>query len=346
MKIQIGIFGYINRCVVILALLLLNFYMSQRVNGQVAPQKEDDSIKLGTTLVQVPVVVSGISQRYITDLKVTDFSVYEDGVKQDISFFGSIEEPFSAALLLDSSGSTQAQLAVIKQAALSFVESLRPQDRVMIIAFNDSVEVLCDLTGDRERMRKAIDSIRPGEYTQVYEAVYTAVWEKFQTVEGRKALILFSDGIDTASSEISEEDTLDALVESEDIIVYPIRFSTRADVERKLESRKNSVQQGNVGVSATKPVDYLLELDRTYRQADEYLYEMAKLSGGVVERVDTITDLKSAFSRIADELRQQYVLGYYPANRDGEDRVRKIDIKVHRQGVKVRFRPGYRNFNQ
>jgi Ca-activated chloride channel family protein len=343
MKFKRENLGSKSKHLLLFTLLFAGSFACHQVSGQVVSQKEDDAIRLGTTLVQVPVVVSGLDRRYITDLKATDFSIYEDGVKQEIGFFGSVQEPFSAALLLDSSGSTQAQLAVIKQAATAFVDSLRPQDRVMIIVFNDSVEVLCELTNDKEVMRKAIDNIKAGEYTQVYEAVYTAVWEKFQTVTGRKALILFSDGIDTASSEITEEDTLDALVESEDVIVYPIRFSTRADVERKLESRRNFPQQGNVGVSATKPADYLLELDRTYRQADEYLYELAKLSGGVVERVDMINDLRSAFSRIADELRQQYILGYYPADKDKENRVRKIDIKVHRQAVKVRFRPGYRS---
>jgi Ca-activated chloride channel family protein len=316
------------------------------VVGQGGLQKEDDSIKLRTTLVQVPVVVSDYGGRYITDLKEKDFSVYEDGVKQDISLFGSIEEPFSVALLLDSSGSTQNQLGVIKQAAHDFMESLRPQDRVLIIVFNDSVEVLCELTSDRELMKRAVGSIRPGEYTQVYEAVYTAVWEKLQDVAGRKALILFTDGIDTASSEINDEDTFDAVVESEDVIIYPIRFSTRADVERKLESKRNSEPAGNGGISMVKSSDYLLELDRTYRQADEYLYELAKLSGGVVERADRIADLKLAFSRIADELRHQYVIGYYPANRDKDNRLRRIDIKVNRPGVKVRSRPGYKTSDQ
>lgn len=332
--------------VVILGLWLYSFTLNNYIYGQEIAQKQDDPIKLGTTLVQVPVVISDPGGRYITDLSKKDFSIFEDGIRQEISFFGSIEEPFNAVLLLDSSGSTQAQIAMIKQAAYAFIESLRPQDHVMIIVFNDTVEVLCDLTNDRGILRNAIENVRTGEFTQVYEAVYTAVWEKLGDIPGRKALILFTDGIDTASSEISEEDTLDAVIESEDIIIYPIRFSTRADVERKLESRRNSIQKERIGVLDTKLSGYLLELDRAYRQADEYLYELAKLSGGVVERVDKITDLRLAFNKIADQLRHQYVLGYYPINRDRENRIRKIDIKVNRSGVKIRFRPGYKNFDQ
>lgn len=317
-------------------LLLWSFLLpcfGQAVCGQKVHEQQDDLIKLGTTLVEVPVVVSDFGGRYIADLGESEFTVYEDGIKQQISYFGSIEEPFTVALLLDSSGSTQAQLTVIKQAAQAFVDNMRPQDRVLIIVFNDSVEIVCELTSDKSLMRKAIEKIRPGEFTQVYEAVYTAVWEKLQDVEGRKALILFTDGIDTASSEISEEDTFDALIESEDVIVYPIRFSTRGDVEAKLGTKRVSN-------------NYILELDRAYRRADEYIYELAKLSGGVITRADRITDLKSAFGRIAEELRHQYVIGYYPTNREKSSVMHKIDIRVNRPGIKVRFRPGYKNPDQ
>ncbi|MFP5260306.1 MAG: VWA domain-containing protein [Blastocatellia bacterium] len=303
-------------------------------------------IKLGTTLVQVPVVVSDFGGRYITDLGERDFAVYEDGIKQQISYFGSIEEPFTVALLLDSSGSTQSQLNVIKQAAQAFIDNLRPQDQGLIIVFNDSVEVVCELTGNKSLMSKAIEKIRPGEFTQVYEAVYTAVWERLKDIDGRKAIVLFTDGIDTASSEINDEDTFDAVVESEDVIIYPVRFSTRGDVEAKLRNRSVSNLSGVGGNGGGNLTNHILELDRAYRRADEYLYELANLSGGVVERADKITDLKSAFGRIAEELRHQYVVGYYPANREKTNLMHKIDVKVNRPDVKVRFRPGYKNSDQ
>jgi VWFA-related protein len=295
--------------------------------------------------VQVPVIVSDRGGRYITDLKVSDFALYEDGVKQEISFFGSVDEPFSAALLIDSSGSTQAQLMLIKQAAIAFIESLRPQDRVLVMEFNDSVDILCEITNDMGIMRRAIESIKPGEFTQVYEAVYTGVWERLNDVQGRKALIIFTDGIDTASTEISQDDTLDAVVESEDVIVYPIRFSTRLDVERKMLDRMRLSGKENTEISNTKSMDSLQELDRLYRKADEYLYELAEVSGGKVERADRISDLQAAFKRIANELRHQYLLGYYPVNQKKDDGLRKIDIKVSRTEVRVRARPGYRSSN-
>ena len=209
---------------------VLCVFSTAMVGSQQNPATRDDPpLKLETTLVQVPVIVSGSGGRYISDLKKGDFTIFEDGVRQEIEFFGSVEEPFNVALLLDSSGSTLTQLEYIKTSALAFIDNLRDHDRVMVISFDDSVHVHCDLTSDRARLRRAVEAIKPGEYTQVYEAVYTAVWERLQDVEGRKAVILFTDGIDNASSEISPDDTLDAVVESEDVLIYPIRYNTRAE---------------------------------------------------------------------------------------------------------------------
>lgn len=328
-------FGLTSCASILLLTMLMLPVIAQEQSGQ-RPVNQDEPIKLHTTLVQVPVIVSERGGRYVSDLAREDFTIAEDGVKQNVDYFGSVEEPFSVALLLDSSGSTEAALDQIKAAALAFISNLRPRDRVMVVSFNDSVEVLSELTSDTGRLTEAIRSIKSGQFTQVYEAVYTAVWERLHDVQGRKAVIVFTDGIDTASSEISLEDTLDAVVESEDIIVYPIRYATREDVERKMEAR----------LRATSKYDKLEEskrdLDQAYRSADEYLQQLAEMSGGIVERADRLGDLKSALGRIAEELRHQYLLGYYPTNRQKDDRTRKITVRVSRPGVIVRARPAYR----
>ncbi len=316
----------------------------QQERGQKPIPRDDEPIKLNTTLVQVPVVVSERGGRYVSDLDREEFTVSEDGVKQNIEVFGSVEEPFSVALLLDSSGSTLTTLDQIKSAAMAFLGHLRPHDKVMVVSFNDSVEVLCELTNDTARLEAAVQAIRAGEFTQVYEAVYTAVWERLRDVPGRKAVIVFSDGIDTASSEISLEDTLDAVIEGEDIIVYPIRYATREDVERKMEARIRAAGLNSNG-SATMDVKLeqsRRELDRAYRGADEYLQQLADMSGGIVERADKLGDLRAALGRIAEELRHQYLLGYYPTNRHKDDKARKITVRVTREGVLVRARPAYR----
>ena len=327
---------------IVFALLVLPITAQQERTQKPVPQDEEP-IKLHTTLVQVPVVVSEHGGRYVSDLTRDEFAVFEDGVKQNIELFGSVEEPFSVALLLDSSGSTESALDLIKSAAIAFLNNLRPHDRVMVVSFNDSVEVLSELTNDTAKLGAAVRSIKAGEFTQVYEAVYTAVWERLRDIPGRKAVILFSDGIDTASSEISLEDTLDAVIESEDIIVYPIRYATREDVERKLEARvRASLNSSASGAVATKVEESRRELDHAYRGADEYLQQLADMSGGIVERADKLGDLKSALGRIAEELRHQYLISYYPTNKQKDDKPRKITVRVTRQNVTVRARPAYR----
>ncbi|HSB08245.1 MAG TPA: VWA domain-containing protein [Blastocatellia bacterium] len=332
-------------CIVVAAALVLPGLSAnaQQERAQKPAPQDDAPIKLRTTLVQVPVVVSAPGGRYVSDLTQQEFTIFEDGVKQNIELFGSVEEPFSVALLLDSSGSTGAALEQIKAAAMAFISNLRSHDRAMIASFNDSVELLSELTNDPARLAAAVDSIKPGEFTQVYEAVYTAVWEKLRDVPGRKAVIVFTDGIDTASSEITEEDTLDAVIESEDIIVYPIRYATREDVERRLESRIRSQSKTGEAAAVNQKLEQSRnELDRSYRRADEYLQQLADMSGGIVERADKLGDLKAALGRIAEELRHQYLLAYYPSNRQKDDRTRKITVRVSRPGVVVRARPAYR----
>jgi VWFA-related protein len=325
---------------VVFVLLVLPI-RAQQERSKPATQ-DDEGIKLRTTLVQVPVVVSERGGRYVSNLSRDEFNVFEDGVKQNIEVFGSVEEPFSVALLLDTSGSTSAALEQIKSAAMAFIGNLRPHDRVMVISFDDSVQVLSQLTNDIARLTAAVQSIKSGEFTQVYEAVYTAVWERLHEIPGRKAVIVFTDGFDTASSEISEEDTLDAVIESEDIIVYPIRYATREDAERKMVARLRAASKSDGAEVNTKVEQGRRELDREYRAADEYLQQLADMSGGIVERADKLGDLKSALGKIAEELRHQYLLGYYPSNRQKDDRARKITVRVSRAGVTVRARPAYR----
>ncbi len=205
-------------------------------------------------------MVSERGGRYVSDMTRDEFSIFEDGVKQNIDVFGSVEEPFSVALLLDSSGSTQATLDQIKSAAMAFLGNLRPHDRVMVVSFNDSVEVLSELTNDTARLGAAVQSIKPGEYTQVYEAVYTAVWEKLRDIPGRKAVIVFSDGIDTASSEISLEDTLDAVIETRghNRLSDPLRHSRGCRTEDRGQAKviagpkRNRHSRGETGAEPAR----------------------------------------------------------------------------------------------
>jgi Ca-activated chloride channel family protein len=326
-----------------LSFILILFFFADAQARQNPKSKDDDPpIKLESTLVQVPVTVKNLRGAYVADLKQKDFALYEDGVRQEIELFKTVDEPFSVALLVDSSGSTADQIEQIRQAVTAFLDNLRDRDRAMILEFNDSVRTLCELTSDREQLRASLAQIRTGEFTQVYEAVYTAVWEKFEKVEGRKAVIVFTDGIDTASSEISDEDTLDAIVEMENVVVYPIRYGTRRDVlRRRARKYKPDIASDDPDPGKYLPEKDRREIDRAYRKADSYLHRLAELSGGVIEYADTTSDLKDAFQRIAKELRQQYLLGFYPTNTSKSRAARRIKVNVLGEGYKVRARPAY-----
>lgn len=309
---------------------------------------QDDVVELDTTLVEVPVVVSEPGGRYVTDLRQSDFAVTENGVPQRIEFFAAVDEPISVALMIDTSGSTRDQLESIKSAASAFLDQLRPRDRVALVSFEDEVRVLLPFTSDRARLRSALEALAPGEYTQVYEAVHTVAHDVFDDVNGRKAAILFTDGVDTASAIATFEDSVDEIARRQ-VIVYPIRYNTRADVEQRADARRASAASEDasrlrrVADVAAEREKARRELDDAYHVADAYLWEIAERTGGVLHRADRLEDLPSAFGRIADELRHQYLVGYYPADKSLDDDERHIGVTVSRPGVTVRARESYRS---
>jgi VWFA-related protein len=309
--------------------------------SQEGAQEDAPAVELKTTLVEVPVVVSEPGGRYVVDLAESDFKIFENGEPRDISFFAAVDEPFDVALVLDTSGSTRDKLERIKDAALAFVGQLRPRDRVAVVSFEDEVNVLVPLTRDRAMIRSAISRLSSGEYTQVYEAVHTVAEDVFADAANRKAAILFTDGVDTASAIATFEDSLGEISRRQ-VIVYPIRYNTMPDVEARLGLENGaSDDEGRPRKVATYD-ETRRKLADVYHVADAYLYEIASRTGGVLHRADRLEDLPTAFARIADELRHQYLLGYYPVS-DDADAERRITVTVSRAGLDVRSRESYRS---
>lgn len=316
--------------------------------AQEPPDDPGEVVELETTLVEVPVVVSERGGRYVVDLTESDFAVYENGEPKQISFFAAVDEPFNVALVLDTSGSTRDKLERIKEAAQLFIDQLRPEDRVALVTFEDEVKTLSPLTRDRAQLKRAIAQVETGQFTQVYEAVHTVAEEVFAGVEGRKAAIFFTDGVDTASAIATFDNSLEE-IERRQVIVYPIRYNTRPDVEARL-----GIAEGGAGDSwgvtgaerrarrVSDTAHTRRSLGYAYQIADDYLSELATLSGGVLHRADRLDDLPGALARIAAELRHQYMLGYYPARDGVPDDERRITVKVSRPDVVVRAREGYK----
>jgi hypothetical protein len=214
---------------------------------------QQEVLKITTDLVTVPVIVTSAEGIYVSDLRKEEFSVAEDGVKQDPAFFATVSAPFHVVLLLDTSASTQEKLGLIRRAAIAFVEQLQSGDRVKVISFDDQVRDLNDFTNDRAALRGAINKTESGAGTKLYDAFELAL-SSIRTIQGRKAIVLFSDGVDYHSDRASFDGTLRGLDE-EGVIVYPIRYETRAETERiaRQQADDQTPQLPTLGTIRTPP---------------------------------------------------------------------------------------------
>jgi VWFA-related protein len=332
--------------------------------------QKDDPIRINTTLVSVPVVASDRQGRYVAGLKQEEFALYQDGILQTISYFGTDEEPLNVALLLDTSRSTKDVLDKIKDAAKDFIKLLQPADQAMVMTFDFEVNVLSPLTSDRKRLEKAIKKVEIGERvgTVMRDAVLEAVEHDMAKVKGRKAIILLTDGKDYGSS-VSMDALLDRLEES-DVMVYSVYYQTMmgGPPGRGPMGQPGGMGRGRMGGMGIPPGGGgggrggggrgggpngrpnggpgggPGAPDRQRRQnesAVEYLSEISEISAGRFYQKE-VTDLKGTFLSIADELRQQYRLGFYPPDAETGAAVHNIKVKVSRDDVAVRSRRTYR----
>lgn len=375
-----------------------------------APQNEQrraddqDAVRLNATLVQVPAIVTDGAGRFVTDLTQKDFTVYEDGKRQEVSLFAALKQPFNAVLLLDTSNSAEDRLRVIQNVAIGFTKELGPDDRMKVISFDNEIRQLTDFTKDSAELEKAIRSCESGFGKLLYEAVSRSL-EELRETEGRRAVILFSDGVDMRSIEATSESAT-RVAEEIGAVIYVVRFDTRWWMEaeaRRHESEKSksrvpfdidgriplppdfggpevptnpeipspraprvAIGSGTVEVGSPRrqpPVTYdpndsssrpqrlpepeasdpiSANLNKLYGEANAFLQAVTSRTGGRVLEAETFESARSAFRKIADELRNLYLLGYYPGNNPRDDKYHKIKLEIARKGVQVRARTGYR----
>lgn len=324
--------------------------------------EDDEVIRVETNLVTLPVSVLDRNGRFISGLRQQDFQVFEDGVAQKIENFASVEQPFTVILLIDVSPSTQYQITEIQDAAIAFVNQLRQNDRVMVISFDQRIHVLSPPTNNRYVLRNAILQADFGNGTSLYEAVDDALNRQLKQIEGRKAVVIFTDGVDTTSNRATYESTIREAEESE-ALIYPIRYDTYRDMSpgagggsgggggygyprgggnRRWRRIWGDILRGGGGGGVygggypgggQSPEDYA-----TGRR---YLEELARNSGGRTFLADTNTNLEAAFSGIAEELRRQYTIGYYPENTGQPGQRKQIRVRVSRPNAVVRAKNSY-----
>ncbi|MBL8205125.1 MAG: VWA domain-containing protein [Blastocatellia bacterium] len=287
----------------------------------------EEVIKIDTALIYVPVRVMDKDGKYIPDLQAKDFKLYEDGVEQDIEHFSAVDDPFNVVLMLDMSGSTRFKVEDIQDAAVTFTEQLRPQDRVMVVSFDQKVWVDSEFTNDRTKLMKAILRTRTGTSTSVYDALDLVLTERINQIQGRKAIVLFSDGVDTSSHLATLQSTIERMEESNSIL-YSVHYDTEEVVVQARTIVPNAIVAGS-----TK---------EDYQRAEKYMQELANRSGGRFYEAATLGDAKEAFASIAEELRRQYGLGYYSKNDKRDGAFRKIRVQGANTNWAVRSRVGYR----
>jgi VWFA-related protein len=328
------------------------------------PEEVDagDVIKVETTLVTLPVSVTDRNGRYIPNLRKEDFRLWEDGVEQQVAFFNAVDKPFSVVLMIDTSGSTRFRLEDIQNAAITFVNQLRRDDKVMVVSFDNDVQVLTEFTTDRYRLRDAIMRTETGDSTRLYDAVDLVINDRLSRIDGRKAVVLFTDGVDTTSRHASYESNMrDA--EELDALIYPVQYDTYSDMAG------GGGGGGGGGWPGTRvpttPIDILIQIlggvsggnnrnrggggggNRTgtsrneYELANRYLQDISEVTGARKYQADSIQNISVAFSNIAEELRRQYSLGYYPKNPAQAGQRRQIRVRVNQPNLAVRTRDTY-----
>ena len=291
-----------------------------------AEPANSSTLRIETALVIVPVMAMDKDGKYLPGLTVTDFQVYEDNVKQEISDFGSAETPIHVALVLDVSGSTRFKLEDIQDAAIVFVDQLRPQDRVMVVSFDQQVRVEAEFTNERDKLMRAILRTRTGGGTRVQDALDLTLTERLDKIKGRKTIVVFTDGVDTSSQLASWRDVTERVEES-GVIVYPVRYDTQADVTSLFTASPAPPNVRSAGGD---------RIVKEYENAAQRLKNLAAVSGGRYYEVETIGDAKQAFANIAEELRRYYWLGYYPPNTARDGKYRKISVAVSKPEAVLR----------
>ena len=338
---------------------------------------EGDVVRVDTQLVSVPAVVTDSSGRPLSGLKAENFRLVEDGEVQTISNFGTTETPFEIALLLDTSGSTRDDVALIRAAANSFIQALREGDRVSIVAFNmaktinepiATVEVLAPLTSDRENLRAAIENLGGSNGTPYYDALERVVDSVFrepagEDVRGRRAVVALTDGVDSASN--SDFATARVKLSRAGVACYFVQINTEDFVEDRLMkdcqddgqlslSLKQIERYRRLFVPAAKAEDFnnfckmgpfeRMSISRDlYNLARKEMNELARISGGRSFVAATLADARAAFARVAADIGTLYSLGYYPTNkaRDGKFRSIKLEVKGVKDKAQIRARDGY-----
>ena len=287
-----------------------------------SPQQvgEGDVVRIDTELVTLTATVTDARGRYRADLRQSDFTVYEDGVKQELAYFSTGDRvPMSLGILFDTSGSMLDKIEGVRDAVEHFVKSVAPGDEIFLIRFSDQAEVVQDFTDDRRRILRAVADPEPEGKTALYDAIVLALQRVAQGKHPKRALLLVTDGKDTTSG---------------------VRLETVRDLARRSEVTIYAMgighgEQGSFGHDQTGD-----EIDMKVLNAfaDATAGRAFYLEGAHAGGRDLIDE---AAAEVANELKQQYTLGYRPTNKRHDGTFRQIKVGLSDKSFRVRTKHGY-----
>jgi Ca-activated chloride channel family protein len=288
--------------------------------GEVRAQNTEGIFRSGVDLVSLNVIVTDNRDRFVTGLTQNDFSIFEDGIQQDVSFFAAANVPLDLAILLDVSSSMSDKLATVQEAAVGFASHLRAGDRVTVVGVKDSARVLHDLDGDIAGAREAIRHTTAGGGTALYNGLYTTI-KQMQKVhasdEGeirRQAIAVLTDGDDTTSI-VTFDDVL-AVAKQAGIAIYTIALKSQYPTAL-LGALKESSESGFA------------------------MKALAQETGARSFFPTDISQLAGVYGSITQELANQYALGYTSSNAKRDGGFRRIFVRVDEPNVRARTRSGY-----
>jgi Ca-activated chloride channel family protein len=309
------------------------------------PQDQDEVIRLRAEEVLLNITVTDPYSRQSTDLVKEEFIVAEDGQRQDISSFLISSVPVNVVLMLDASGSIVSEIASLRDAAMQFVNQLGPEDKVSVVEFHTKVELIQDWTANAEDVRHALSwRFKPGmvqtkggrtEYgsTALYDALYSTAEELLTKVEGRKALIMLTDGDDT-SSKVTFEQAVASIVRSS-AIVYVVSKARAfiADLNKYRGKMGRVLGGGNAQIA-----DVLVA---RFERAETLMTDLSRRTGGQVFSPLKDGQMKDVYAAVARELKNQYIITYTSKNEKRDGTLRRVGVFLTRPGYTVRTRESY-----
>jgi Ca-activated chloride channel family protein len=328
-------------------LLLLSAANSQsgRRPSTVQQPGQDEPVRLRAEEVLLNVTVMDSYGHQATELVKDEFIVAEDGQRQDIASFLVSSVPVNVVLMLDASGSVVSEINSLRDAAMHFVNQLGPEDRVSVIEFHTHVELIQDWTAKAEDVRHALSwRFKPGMVqtqngsftygsTSLYDAIYSAADEQLAKVEGRKAIILLTDGDDT-SSKVTYEQALTSIIKSGSV-VYVIS-KARAFIS-DLDRYRGKAAKVFAGATAQQAGIYITR----FEQAERVMTDLASRTGGRIFSPLQDKEMKDVYGQVARELKNQYIITYIPKNLERDGRLRHVKVFLARPGYSARTRDAY-----